>query len=113
MKLGTETASVHNWVMAGTAGQPEVGKGMLELMWTDRRVWEVLWVSDNKKEVVVGLYSPSHDSEGYVTELGDVIPGSETTLKFRHGKWKVEGYNGWSKMNVIFGSHRGYRDPHF
>lgn len=39
MKLGTETASLSNYLMSGTKGQPtpQVGMGATILMWTDRK----------------------------------------------------------------------------
>lgn len=113
MKLGSQTASVHNWIMSGNPTPPEVGKGMLELMWTDRRVWEVLYVSDDKKEVVVERYDPTYNELGYVEDLGQPT-GDMITLRYRYRAWRARMVDGtWSKMNVVFGSHQGYYDRSF
>lgn len=112
MKLGKDTASLHNWIMSTDVTKPEVGKGMLQLLWTDRRVWEVVDVISDK-EIRVKPYNPKYNQAGYVSELGEPI-GEGVTLKFSRGSWRFRDFLGkWVKMNVVFGSHMGYRDPSF
>ena len=52
MKLSKDTGSLINHVLA-TSGQaiPVVGKGATELLWSDRRAYEVLKVSEDLKHV--------------------------------------------------------------
>lgn len=47
MKLGTQTASMTNYLMSGTNGQPtpEVGMGATILMWTDRHAATIVKVT--------------------------------------------------------------------
>lgn len=43
LKLGTQTASVTNWLMSGSAQPtPEVGMGATVLMWTDRKAGTIV-----------------------------------------------------------------------
>lgn len=51
MKLGKQTASVTNWLMSGTQGQPipEVGMGVTELHWTDRHAGTIVRISPSGK----------------------------------------------------------------
>jgi hypothetical protein len=115
MKLSKETASVNNWIMSSDVTKPEVGKGMTQLHWTDRTPWEVVYVSPNSKEVHVARYETAYKSNAYdgYLELKSLIPHTHTVLKYRNGAWKRKTDNGWLKMNVIFGSAEGYKDPHF
>jgi hypothetical protein len=115
MKLGTETSSISNWIMSEHVTQPQVGKGMTELHWTDRTPWEVIYVSPNNKEVHVVMYNTKYRKDGYdgYLELDGIMPDTLTVLKYRHGAWRRQTDWGWSKMNVIFGCAQGYRDPHF
>lgn len=51
MKLGRDTASVTNWLLSGTNGQPDpaVGMGVTVLMWTDRHAGTITRVSESGK----------------------------------------------------------------
>lgn len=51
MKLGTHTASMSNWLMSGTKGQPTpvVGMGVTLLHWTDRSAGTITRVSASGK----------------------------------------------------------------
>lgn len=53
MKLGHETASVNNWLLSGTNGQPipEVGMGATILMWTDRQAATIVKVTRTQVHV--------------------------------------------------------------
>jgi len=46
MKLGTETANLHSWMMGGaTQPEPKVGDGATILYWTDRRAGTITKVT--------------------------------------------------------------------
>ena len=115
MKIGKDTASVSNWIISSDTNQPEVGKGMTELRWTDRTPWEVVYTSPNNKEVHVVRYETTYKTNAYdgYLELKGLIPQTHTVLKYRNGAWKRKTENGWLKMNVVFGYAEGYTDPHF
>lgn len=51
MRLGTETASLSNYLLSGTKGQPQpsVGMGITVLMWTDRHAGTITRVSPSGK----------------------------------------------------------------
>lgn len=112
MRLGTETASVNNWILSGEQTQPEKGKGMTELMWTDRRAWEVVWTSHDKKTVKVQRYTCKHDREGYGYDFS--LEGPKFEMRWRYKGWWFKPLTGpYQKINVIFGQALAYRDPHF
>lgn len=126
MKLGKDTSSVSNWILSSVPNSPVVGEGATELMWTDRRAYEVLWVSKNGKECVIERLESRFDSAGYPIE--HTPTGYELKLKFRYGSWWVvdtnapnannELFNGdWKfqpyKMNIVFGRREAYYDHSF
>jgi hypothetical protein len=53
MKLGTETASMTNYLMSGTKGEPTpvVGMGATILMWTDRHAATIVKVTPTQVHV--------------------------------------------------------------
>ena len=53
LKLGTETASVQNWMMSGTNGEPipTVGMPCTILMWTDRHAATIVKVTPSQVHV--------------------------------------------------------------
>lgn len=53
MKLGTETASINNYLMSGTRGQPQpvVGMGATILMWTDRRAATIIKITPTQVHI--------------------------------------------------------------
>lgn len=55
MKLGTETASMTNYLMSGTKGQPTpfVGMGATKLGWTDRYPATIVEVLNDGKLIAV------------------------------------------------------------
>jgi len=113
MRLGTQTASVINWMMSGGRALPEEGKGMTELMWSDRYAWEVLWTSPDKKTLKVQRYTSKHNMEGYGYDYE--LEGPVLEMKWRYKGWWLKTLSGdYSKKNVVFGAGKqAYRDPHF
>lgn len=113
MKLGKDTGSVTNWVMSSNKGVPIVGEGMTRFMWSDRYAYEVMEVSEDRKEVIVQeynfTYNPYSEDEGELTTLRN----GRITLRFRYGSWWAMGEHGNSKWNVRFGMKSAYRDPYF
>lgn len=123
MKLGTETGSFFNYLMANSMSIPEVGKGATILHWTDRSAYFVNEVSSDGKEVVIERAKAVRtdnegmsESQSYKYERDvDVEP---ETLRFTYGKWRRvytnwEGKRETSPVNIIFGTMREYYDYSF
>ena len=54
LKLGTQTGSLVNHLMSGSAGAvPEVGMGCTILLWTDRRPATIVEVNKEKTRIVI------------------------------------------------------------
>lgn len=54
MRLGSDTASVNNWMMAGSKQPiPELGMGATILMWTDRHAATVVKISASGKTITL------------------------------------------------------------
>jgi len=114
-KLGTDTGSVNNWVMSANQSTPEVGKGMTKLGWSDRTAYEVVHVSGDGKTIYVQEYNWKYETSYYDgdTILLDLKP-AKYKLRYRYKNWwLMHDDEPISKWNVIFGTKRTYRDPHF
>jgi hypothetical protein len=120
MKLGTETASVVNHIMANAPLMPENGMGATVLAWTDRYAGTVTFVSPSGKRCTVREDVATHKPGSHsLTECQDYeyAPNPdgrvfEFRLTTRRGKpgWR-EIYGG--SRGVSFGIRRAYRDPSF
>ena len=112
MKLGIETASLSNVILSQNKNQPVAGQWMTQLMWTDRRVWKVLEVSETGKSFTAELYHFTRDFyDGYGKEYTPT--GNVASFKFTYGKWRIIGVYGTSPVNLAFNRKDGYCDPHF
>lgn len=92
MKAGTDTGSFFNFLMGNNATVPVVGKGATILHWSDRKAYEVTWVSKDGKSVKIRKYVAERtdnlgmsDSQDY--EYKDLI-GSEIEIVWRRGAWR-------------------------
>lgn len=123
MKLGTETGSFFNYLMANSMSTPEVGKGATVLHWTDRSAYFVNEVSNDGKTVVIERakavrtddYGMS-EAQSYKYERDE--NAQPETIKFTYGKWRRvytnwEGKKETSPINIIFGTMREYYDYSF
>jgi hypothetical protein len=94
MKLGTETGSFYNHLYSGCPTLPEVGKGATKLYWTDREPYDVVWVSQNKKECLIRPCLVTWDKEkgGGMGHQNWIIEPDHsailTKIVFRHNRWK-------------------------
>ena len=123
MKLGTETGSFFNHLMANSMSVPEVGKGATVLHWTDRSAYFVNSISSNGKEVVIERAKATRtddygmsESQSYKYERDP--QAQPETIKFTYGKWRRvytnwEGKKETSPINIIFGTMREYYDFSF
>jgi hypothetical protein len=117
MRLGKDVGSVTNWMMAHNNNLPIVGKGMTQLMWSDRYAYEVMEVSQDGKKVVVRAYNTTCEYYSGYPKDGNMgtLYEQDIHMKFSHGKWRMkERYDDkYNVVNVIFGVLDPYRDPHF
>lgn len=130
MKLGKETANVHNWIMSGYKVTPieEVKEGMdvTFLLWTDRTTGVVRRVDKDCGYVIVERYEDCYDRCEPLTTTTD---GFFIVLKYTRGRWYESVSKGsyfdydrreqvfygeqLNKTNVLFGVRDGYYDESF
>jgi len=124
MKLGTETASVNNWMMSGTKGQPEpaVGMGLTVLRWTDREAGTITRVERFKTGPRAGQVRAfwfksdkaiRTDSNG-MSESQDYTYEPDADAKERQARQKKNG--AWREVGssqIALGYRRAYHDYSF
>jgi len=84
--------SVHNYLMSNNATLPVVGKGATEMLYSDRRVYEVVKVSDDGKEVTLERLDTVADKT-MPCEMGHQNwvhnpTGQFFTIVWRNGAWR-------------------------
>jgi hypothetical protein len=123
MKLGTQTGSFFNHLMANSMSLPEVGKGATMLHYTDRSAYFVNKVSADGKEVEIERAKAIRTDDLGMSDVQDYRYERDPlaqpeTLKFTYGKWRRvytnwEGKRETSPVNIIFGTMREYYDYSF
>ena len=115
LALGTQTASLSNYLLSGTKGQPtpEVGMGITILMWTDRQPATITRISKSGK---VFWFKRDHaerrDANGMSeSQTYDFLPNpaateQRATLR-KTGAWKCQGHQ------IRLGSRDKYHDYSF
>jgi hypothetical protein len=91
---------------------PEVGMGATEYCYTDRNAWTVVWVSPNKKTIILTRDSYKRiDSNGMSESqeyefTSDMNPenGRKATLR-KNGQWRWQGDQG---TDIFCSSHGSY-----
>lgn len=119
MKLGKETGSVMNWLMANPKyHQPVIGEDVTECMWTDRHAWQVTAVDPDGKGATLTRYAAKrigkeYGDETYQYDDEDGKPMlSDQTLHIRY-RWKAWRTEYGSKISLAWGCRDEYRDPSF
>ena len=122
MKLGTETASVMNWLMANPEyHKPVIGENVTECMWTDRHAWRVTAVTPDGKGATLTKYAPKYIGKAYGDESyeyedanGNPLLDKRQTIqiRFRYKAWRTNNGKG-SKIDLAWGRRDEYRDPSF
>lgn len=94
MKLGTETGSMVNHLISACGTPPEEGKGATELLWSDRKAYEVLLVSPDKKTAYIQAYVKKRIDKNGLSEnqeyLYDQLEGPIKELVYRKNNWYVK-----------------------
>lgn len=120
MRLGTDTASVTNWMMGNSkAVTPTIGMGVTFLMWTDRHAGTVVEVSADGKCISIQRDNETRTDNNGMSECQsyDFSPCLEAVREiftFRsNGKWvrKGESMKGGSK--ILLGHRAAYHDYSF
>lgn len=117
MKLGTETGSLVNHVLASTHSAVEVGDGATILHWTDRTACTVICVDPKGKWITVqedkAIRTDSNgmsECQEYRFEANE--RGSLKTFSLRkNGQWVERGQKGGSRLSV--GRRSAYHDYSF
>ena len=106
--------SLQNRLEEGCKGlKPEVGMGATEMMWSDRRAWEVVAVKDDRhvtvrkmkakcKNYFAGDWEVEPDENGYCTEL----------FLTKKGQWR-QRYGRQLGNVFVIGYADEYQDPSF
>ena len=123
MKLGKDTGSFFNYLMANSMSVPEVGKGATILHWTDRAAYFVNSVSEDGKTVEIERAKVIRVDNNGVGDTQDYKyerdPNAQPEIiKFRYGKWRrvykeFGGKTTYAPINIIFGSMCEYYDYSF
>lgn len=114
MKLGTETASLTNYLMSGTVGAPEpaVGMGATILMWTDRHAATIVKVT--RTQVHVQRDTATRVDDNGQSEVQDYIftPDTKAPVEvFRKTKTGYRMAGGGSSLRI--GERDEYHDYSF
>jgi isopentenyldiphosphate isomerase len=93
MQLGRQTGSVINHLMSSSSKLPQVGKGMTELLWTDRHAYQVMSVSNDFKNIIVQRCDARRTDNLGMTDSGQQYDYSclhpyQYKLTFRNKIWK-------------------------
>lgn len=119
MKLGTETASVMNWMMANPEyHKPTIGEDVTECKWTDREAWRVTAVDPDGKGATLRKYEPKYVGKGYGDESyeyedanGQPLLGKQSMhIRYKYKSWRTDGGR---KISLSWGRRDKYRDPSF
>lgn len=123
MKLGKDTGSFFNYLMANSMSVPEIGKGATILHWTDRAAYFVNSVSDDGKTVEIERAKAVRVDNNGVGDAQDYRyerdPNAQPEIiKFRYGKWRqvykeLGGKTTYTPINIMFGSMCEYYDYSF
>lgn len=112
--------SIQNRLAEAQVNTPVVGEGATELMYSDRHAYFVTYVSKDGKECTI--QRAKYKCLDYYAGRYEVEPdpeGSEISLRFRYGKWRIRhqdqwtGKTEWYPFKVAFGYAREYEDPSF
>lgn len=112
--------SIQNRLAEAQVNTPVVGEGATEIMYSDRHAYFVTYVSKDGKECTI--QRAKYKCLDYYAGRYEVEPdpeGSEISLRFRYGKWRIRhqdewtGKTEWYPFNVAFGYAREYEDPSF
>ena len=114
LRAGTETGSLMNHLMSGSARGPVVGEGATLLHWTDRTAATVIRVSPSGKTAWLredtAIRTDDHgmsDSQAYRYEPNP--NGREWRVSLTKRGWRVMGRG----SGVLFGVRRAYHDYSF
>lgn len=92
MKLGIETGSVVNHMMANNSTSPVVGEGATILMWTDRHAYTVRSISKNGKTVVMEECDAKRTDSNGMSECQEYDfsehTGNMVTVNLLRGNWR-------------------------
>lgn len=90
MKNLKNYGSFHNVLMANSdPGTPEVGKRCTKALWTDRSVYDVIWVSDDKRVALIRGTVAVATEEGKRQGIG-------------HQSWEIKSQYGWGADTIAF-----------
>lgn len=118
VELMKETASLTNAILNCGKCEVKVGMGVAYLMWTDRKLMQVVEVIDDRTFVAQDVETKmEHWADGTEYPVTDAegkwkLYGNRRTFRWSRrgrGSWRENGH----KVNLHIGSTTGYRDPSF
>jgi hypothetical protein len=113
-----ETGSFFNYLMANNSSIPVVGKGATILLYSDRKVAEVIEVSKDGKKVVIEHLNAKNIGKQFGEQDWEFSPsGINQTIVWRNNAWRIEVNIGdkkvYDKINILFGAKNYYYDYSF
>ena len=98
MRLGTETGSLINHVLATSAPvEPHAGMGATLCLWTDRHAYTVVWVSPSGKTLLATRDKAARidkngmsDAQTYSYQTDEMAGREKYTLR-SNGRWVKQG----------------------
>jgi hypothetical protein len=112
------TGSFFNYLMANNSSIPVVGEGATILLYSDRKVADVIEVSKDGKKVVIEHLNAKNISKQFGEQDWEFSPsGIKQTIVWRNNSWKIEmnidGIKVYEKINILFGAKNYYYDYSF
>jgi hypothetical protein len=117
MKIGKETGSLVNWMIANpNYVEPKVGMDVTECHWSDRSAWRIVEVDEDKKGFKLQRYAPKaignyfEQNYQYEDENGQpLLCDRFMKVRYKYKNWKC----GNSTVHLSFGYRNEYEDPSF
>ena len=110
MKLGTETGSLVNHMLSGSASEPSLGMGATVLYWTDRKAGTIVRVTPHTFTDQLDRVTRTDRNGMSEDQTYDCQPDPDgATYVFRRTKrgWRSSG------VGVLIGQRRHYHDYSF
>ena len=118
MKIGKETGSIVNWMLANPKYvKPAIGMDVTEFHWSDRSAWHVIAVDEDLKGCTLQRYAPkaigNYFEQNYQYDDENGVPmlqkGHTMHIRYKYKNWK----HGSSTVNLRFNYRNEYEDPSF
>jgi len=117
MKLGTETGSLINHLMANSSSpEPKVGMGVTLLYWTDRAPGTIVWVKGNRIGVQEDHARRVDDNGMSECQEWEYNPNPQAPIEIytrrKNGRW-IKQHARSTRPGLLIGRREKYNDFSF